>query len=319
MPGFKAQGLRSSPRDLPSSGGCSRSMFAFRPIFLVSLAAIVPATSPSDSDSDDAIAQQNLTQLVGAVVHNEIEMQLTDTSLWCFREHKQEDGKPGKTLEVCQTKDGEVDHLIAVDGRELNADELRAEDQRVQKLISHPEQLRAKQKKQRDDAEQARTMLKLFPDAFRFQRVSSDGDLVRLAFRPNASFHASTRVGTAFHHMEGTAVIDTKRKRFTEINGMLTSEVKFGGGFLGHLDKGGTFVATSGEVAPGHWDTTRLDVQMSGKALLFKTIAVHDLETYTDYTRVPADASLQEVADLLRRECNAHTASARNTHPARQR
>jgi hypothetical protein len=291
-------------------------MITFRAVSLVCLAAILPGISASGSDSgssDNAIAQQNLKQLVSAVTRNEIEMQLTDTSLWCFREQKEEDGKPNKTMEVCQTKDGDVEHLIAVDGHELNSDEFRAEDQRVQKLISHPEQLRAKQKKQREDAEQVRTMLKIFPDAFRFQRGSGDGHLVKVIFRPNPAFHAPSRAGMVFHHMQGVAVIDPQRKRFTEIQGVLTSEVKFAGGFLGHLDRGGTFMVTSGEVAPNHWDTTRMDVQMSGKVLLFKTIAVHDRETYTDYTPVPSNATLQEVADLLKRECNAHTASVRNT------
>jgi hypothetical protein len=41
--------------------------------------------------------------------------------------------------------------------------------------------------------------------------------------------------------MEGTVWVDDKENRLAEISGRLIDEVKFGSGFLGHLDKGGTF------------------------------------------------------------------------------
>jgi hypothetical protein len=93
---------------------------------------------------------------VREVIHNEIESQLRDNSLWCYREQRQEDGKADKTLQVCQTKDGDLDRLVAVNGRELSPSEREAEDERIQKLISHPEQLRAKQKKEREEAQPSR-------------------------------------------------------------------------------------------------------------------------------------------------------------------
>lgn len=279
-------------------------------LFLFWTTAAPLAFARDSSSTEEAAAHDNLTQLVRQVIQHEIHMQLTDNSLWCFREQKQDDGKAVKDMEVCQSPDGDIERLLALNGHQLSASQLQAEDQRIQKLIAHPEQLRARQKKQREDAEQVRSLLKIFPDAFHFQYVSSDGNLTKLNFKPNPAFHAANRAAYVFHHLEGTVILDVKQKRLAEINGTLTSEVKFGGGFLGHLDKGGTFVVKSGNVAPGHWDTTLMDVQMNGRALFFKTITIHDRETYQDYTPVPHGATLQQVAELLRKEStHIHAAS----------
>jgi hypothetical protein len=67
---------------------------------------------------------------------------------------------------------------------------------------------------------------------------------------------------------------------------------------LGHLDKGGTFFVKQQEVSPGCWAMTRMDVQMNGKALFFKTISVRTNEIDTDFHAVPAAASIQQAAAL---------------------
>jgi hypothetical protein len=76
-------------------------------------------------------------------------------------------------------------------------------------------------------------------------------------------------------------------------------DVKFGGGLLGHLDKGGRFEVRQTEVAPGQWEMTALLVDMKGKALLFKTIDVQQAESHSDFHRVPDDLTLAEAASIL--------------------
>jgi glutamine synthetase len=79
-------------------------------------------------------------------------------------------------------------------------------------------------------------------------------------------------------------------------------DVKLGGGLLGHLDKGGKFEVRQAEVAPGQWEMTVLDVDMKGKALLFKTIDVRETENHSDFHPVPDDVTLAEAADILNRQ-----------------
>jgi hypothetical protein len=285
----------------------SLSRIAAIPVALLFLLAGVGAQSP---DSESNRKAQNPDALVRAVIHNEIEAQLHDNSLWCYRENEQEDGKPEQTVEVCQTKDGGLERLIAVNGRELNSAQTQAEEQRIQQVIHHPEQLRAKQKKAREDGEQQRNMLRTFQDAFRFECESESENLITLRFHPNPAFHPYTRAAMVFHHLEGTLVLDTKQQRLVEINGRLTSEVRFAGGLLGHLDKNGTFLVKQQEVAPGHWDLSYLSVQMTGRALFFKTINVLEKKSLVDYQSLPQGASLQQGADFLTHDFEVHTASS---------
>lgn len=275
-------------------------------IFSALLFAFVPSPifAQGGGSRENGSEPQDPAQLVREVLQNEIQTQLHDDSLWCFREQKEQDSKATKTLQVCGTKDGDLERLVAVNGREISPAEMQAEDQRIKKLISHPAQLRANQKKEREDAEQVRSLMKAFPEAFHFQYSAAEGNLIKVSFRPNPAFRPSMRATLVFHHLEGTMVIDQVQKRIAEVSGRITSEVKFVGGLLGHLDKGGTFLVKAGEVAPGHWDVLLMNLDISGRALFFKTISVHEKEMFGDYTRVPAGAPLEQVAELLSKECN---------------
>jgi hypothetical protein len=99
--------------------------------------------------------------------------------------------------------------------------------------------------------------------------------------------------------MEGTMWIDVHQKRLAGIEGVLTSRVSFGGGLLGHLDKGGTFSVRLKNVGSGHWGLDSLDVQMKGKALFFKTISVQQKERCTNYQPIPNAMTLRQAAQIL--------------------
>ncbi len=231
--------------------------------------------------------------------HHEVEAQTQDHSLWSYRETKREDGKLN-LYDVYQTRQGEIERLIAVAGRRLTADELAQEDSRIHDTISDPSQMRQRQKKQHDDGEQARKLLRLFPDAFQFRYDGTEGRLVRLRFSPNPKFRPPDHAAQVFHHMEGVVTVDAEQRRLAAIDGKLTSEVKFFGGLFGYLEKGGTFNVEQKEVAPRIWEVSVMHVHMSGKALLFKTIDVQEDETYSDFKAVPPDTSLEQAAQRLK-------------------
>ncbi|HEV3312141.1 MAG TPA: hypothetical protein VG815_16650, partial [Chloroflexota bacterium] len=118
-------------------------------------------------------------------------------------------------------------------------------------------------------------------------------------FRPNLNFKPPSLDARVFHGMEGELWVEGKQERLAAINGHLMEDVKFGGGLLGHLDKGGRFEVRQVEVATGHWEMAVMAVDMRGKALLFKTINVQQTETRSDFQRVPDDLTLTQAADIL--------------------
>ena len=243
--------------------------------------------------------QLDAGRLARKVFENEVQAQINDQSLWSYRQLKEEQGKK-KVFAVCETNDGEIDRLLEVNGQELNAKQRQAEDQRIQKMLDDPDQMRQQQKKSEEDGKQERELLRMFPEAFRFQYAGMQGNLIKLTFSPNPDFRPSNRAAQVFHHMEGSLLVDGEQKRLAEIEGRLTSPVKFGWGLLGHLDKGGTFLVDQQDMGSGHWQVTTLDVEMDGKALFFKTIAVREKELNTDFQQVPESITPWQAFELLR-------------------
>ena len=160
---------------------------------------------------------QDAAQLARDVFYNEVQAQLHDQSLWKFREIKEEDGKQ-KLLAVCQTRRGDLERLLALNGQPLTARQQASEDLRLRKLAANSELLRQKQKKQREDAEQARNLMKIFPYAFTFQFDGSHGAFTKLKFSPNPKFRPANRAALVFSRMEGSLLLDPRQKRLAEID-----------------------------------------------------------------------------------------------------
>ncbi len=168
--------------------------------------------------------------------------------------------------------------------------------------MSHPDEQRKLQQASNKKAEQGGRLFKILPEAYVFDYAGRQRDLVTLTFRPNPNFQPPSLEARVFDSMQGEMTVDTKQERLAALNGHLMEDVKFGGGLLGHLDKGGKFEVRQTEVAAGQWEITALVVDMKGKALLFKTIGVHETENHSDFQRVPDDLTLAEAADILKRQ-----------------
>ncbi|HEY6943693.1 MAG TPA: hypothetical protein VI431_01035 [Candidatus Acidoferrum sp.] len=162
--------------------------------------------------------------------------------------------------------------------------------------------MRKRQKREHDDAKQAQDLLRMFPDAFHYQYAGMQGNLIELKFSPNPDFHPSTRPSQVFHHLEGSLLLDPEQERLAQISGQLTSDVKFGWGLLGHLDEGGTFFVKQEDLGSGHWEVSKLNVQMSGKALFFKTISVQQHQIYSDFRPEPEGITHEQALEFLRQD-----------------
>jgi hypothetical protein len=190
---------------------------------------------------------------------------------------------------------------LSINDRNLTAKQQEEEDQRVQELLTSRSAKRKLQGALDAETLQGRRLFKLLPAAFVFTYAGGDGNLAKLSFRPDPNFYPPSLEARVFHDMEGEMWVDCKQERLAAFNGHLTEDVKFGLGLLGHLDKGGHFEVKQAEVVPGHWDMTTMSVEMTGKALLFKSIGVHKRENRRDFQQVPDDLTLTQAADILNR------------------
>ncbi len=210
------------------------------------------------------------------------------------------------------TKDAMAGRVIAYDGKPLTPDQRQAEDARVERFLHDPVELREKQRQEKENSSRASRIIKALPDAFIYEysgfepgtaSVGRKGDeLLRLNFSPNPKYDPPSRVEQALTGMQGTLLLDVKRMRIARIEGTLRSDVGFGWGILGHLDKGGHIVLEQSDIGDGTWTMTRLSMRFSGKVLLFKNIKVDTTEVSQDFQRVPSDLTFAQGLELLKKQ-----------------
>jgi hypothetical protein len=268
---------------------------------LALLSLLLSASEPAAPASQTAYAHPSPEELVRQTVENGMVNKDKDQTHWSFRELVRKDGKL-ETHQVFQTSAGTIDRLIAINNQPLSPEQQRREDARIQESLADPAEIRKERQKQREDSARQMRMFATFPNAFHYQYAGTEGLLVKLKFEPNVGFVPSTRQEEVFHHLEGMMWIDPEKKQLARIDGTLMSEVRFAAGLLGHLDKGGMFSVRFRPLASGQWVMAALRVDMSGRALLFKTISVQEEREFDDYRRMPDNLSLQQVAELVTKE-----------------
>src|SRR6202795_3381881 len=244
-------------------------------------------------------SQVSANDLARRVITNELKFQ-DDHTHWMYRLEKEQDGKK-QVKEIIETKEGSLSRLLSINDRPLTAKQQREEDQRVRELMTSRSAQQKLQRALEAETLQGRRLFKMLPDAFVFSYTGGDEDLVRLSFRPNPTFHPPSLEARVFHDMEGEMWVDCKQERLAAFNGQLKQDVNFGFGILGHLDRGGHFEVRQAEVVAGHWDMTTMSLEVTGKALLFKSIGVLKRENRRDFHQVSDDLTLTQAADMLNR------------------
>ena len=258
----------------------------------------VAGISQQHPSSADAALPKDATKFVRQMVQHELDAEDKDHTLWRYRIHK-EDENTAQDRDVIQTKEGSLARTLLINGQPLTPEQRSKDEERMKKLVDDPAERARREKRAKQDEQKARELLKAIPDAFIFQYDGMDGELTRLSFSPNPHYSPPTRELMVYHAMTGKLWVDRPAMRLAMIEGRLTEEVKFGWGLLGHLDKGGTFKVVQKNVGDNHWDTVYLDVNMQGRAIIFKNINVKEKEVFSDFRRVPDDLSMARAYEML--------------------
>lgn len=263
---------------------------------------LTPALGASDLQSS---AQSSPGDLVNSVIRNELTPANSTEIRWKYLLNKEVSGRE-ETREVVETKSGSLERLIAIAGRPLSGAEQRDETERILKLAHSPDDQKRLEQSRQKDADQSNAFLRMIPSAFLFEYAGKDGELVKVTFKPNPQFRNSSREAKILKEMQGEIWFDAKQQRLVSIRGQLINDVKFVGGLLGHLEKGGQFSVKRAEIAPGDWELTDLAVSMRGKVLLFKAICVQQKELHSAFQRVPNNLTLSEAAGLLLQQASVY-------------
>ncbi len=264
---------------------------------LLAGSAAVSAGSPG-ATSTDARHRLSAGELLRTVVEHELSADKEDQSQWMYKSRKHKSGRV-VTEEVIETKQGDLERLLAVDGKAVGEQKQKSESERIQKMVADPQELQKLQKNQQNDSDQSEHLLAVLPKAMIASYGGRRNGLIELNLKPNPEYHPTSHETEVFHAMAGKMWVNAKEDRLAEIDGHLIKRVDFWGGLLGHLEKGGEFHVIQSEVQPGHWEITALHIHMRGKALFFKNIGVQENETRSDFQQVPDDLTLAQAAEKL--------------------
>jgi len=258
-------------------------------------------------------SQSNLSpvELVQAVVDKEIAA-VHDTSVkHSFRSRKQTP-RGSQTKLYVETRDAMAGMVIAYNDQPITPEQMQAEEGRLEHFINNPEQLRHKQKQEKEDEERTLRIVRALPEAFIYEYAGTEGgtndvgkaggELVRLKFRPNPAYKAPTHIEQILTAMEGYVLIDAKCHRLAQIDGSLYKEAGFGWDIMGHLNKGGRFVVQQADIGDGTWEVSHMVLSFTGKILLLKTININSDEVFTNFHRVPDNTSFAQGVELLKTE-----------------
>jgi len=284
------------------------------------------AVASSDSSAASASVRASTPDsayLVREVVYNE----LNDHDRHGYWRYwiERYSGKGTKLEEAVETPDGPVARLELSDGHALDGQARAEEDRKLRELLNSPGEQAQRRKAYTEDEHRIGRILVLLPEAFLYEPAQEEASSERMPecpcyhmrFRPNPDYPAHSIESRIFHAMAGDLWISVDHKRLVRLDGKLRENVDFGYGILGRLYKDGWFRlerthvdAAAGENGNGDWKTQRLEVHMTGRAMLFKTIARETSEVRGGFTPVPAGLSLQQAATLVRQPVAAPAAQA---------
>jgi hypothetical protein len=275
-----------------------------RPEPLVGLLLVIMQGAPAPAQSVSATP----IELVRETVRNEIN---SSDAKFMFRE-REETGRGSQTKLIVETREMAAGMLVAINDKPLTVEERQKEQARLNELVNHPQELRKKLKADKEDTEHTNRIMKALPEAFLYsldgvqsgtKEMGNPGDeLVRLKFHPNPDYDPPSHTEQVLTGMAGYMLIDKLQHRIALIDGTLEKDVGFGWGILGRLDKGGRFVVQQGTMGTGVWQVTRMNLDLTGRILLFKKLVIKSTQTFSDFHEAPPNLTFAQGVELLKKQ-----------------
>ena len=207
------------------------------------------------------------------------------------------------TKEICETKDGEVARLIAINDKPLSAAEAQKEDARLNALAGDSGKQRRRKQAEDEDAGRVMKVLRALPTAFVYQYAGPGegptGKVEMFTFKPNPSFSPLDLETQVLPAMTGEIWIDAAHQRVVLLEGHIQHDVDFGWGILGRLNKGGWIAIEQADVGQGQWRIVRLKMAMSGR-VVWKTRIFDTTEEETHFALLPAGLGYRKAIAKLR-------------------
>lgn len=230
------------------------------------------------------------------------------------------------TQKIIETSQGDVALTIAANAQPLGPVARQAQIDRLNDFAAHPDLQQRRHKREQEDAARIDKLLSELPDAFFYHYDSTvpctvtvppfvpiPGELLppppadpvpvaqcfHLTFTPSPRFDPPDAESRILRGMAGEIWIEASHERLVRLSAHVISDVEFGWGIIGRLDKGGTIFLEQTDIGNDNWQLTRMKLNLTGKALLVKSFSFRITEEMSRFSPVPADLDYRKAIQTL--------------------
>jgi len=196
----------------------------------------------------------------------------------------------------------EIRRLVAKDGKPLTDDQKKKEDDRFNKeydkQLKKKAQIDADLQKQQKAQEKDQAEISDFLRAVRFSNMRREQfrgrEVIAVDFGPNPAYKPKKMIENVIQKLMGVVWIDEHARDVVRLEGHFSDSAKFGGGILGSIDKGSSFVFEQAKVNNEVWLPVYAEVHVGARLLLLKAHA-NEIDRYSDYKKFHADSKIVSV------------------------
>lgn len=239
---------------------------------------------------------------------------------------RRKDERHDITREIVETPQGDVALVVASNGAPLSPGDHQVQVARLDNLAAHPDLQAHRQKREQEDAARIDKLMRLLPDAFTYRYLSTDPCTVthppdiyvpdapaqhlaapdsaaqmcyHMSFTPNPHFDPPDTESKILRGLAGDIWMEKSHERLFRLDAHLITDVDFGWGIVGRLDKGGTIYLEQTDIGNHDWELTQMRLNLTGKLLMVKSLTVRLTEEMGRFAPTPPNMDYRQAIRML--------------------
>jgi len=204
-----------------------------------------------------------------------------------------------KEYDIFYVGDDEVRHLLAKDGKPLEGDEKKKEDDRFSKDFDEKKKKKAElendPKKQAKQDEEEQAQISDFLRAERFtnprRELFRGQEVIVFDFGPNPDYKPKNLAENIVQKLGGVLWVDEQARDVARLEARFNDNVKIGGGILASLSKGSNLVFEQTMVNNEVWLPSYSEVHAAARVVFFK-VKENEIDRYSDYKKFSSEVKL---------------------------
>jgi hypothetical protein len=204
-----------------------------------------------------------------------------------------------KDFDIFYVGDDEIRHLLAKDGKPLEGDEKKKEDQRFSREFDAAKKKQAElandPKKQQKEEERDEAQISDFLSAENFtnprREIFRGQEVIVFDFGPNPDYKPKNMVQTLVQKLVGVIWVDEQARDVARLEARFSDNFKIGGGLVASLSKGSNFVFEQTLVNNEVWLPSYDEVHAAAR-LVFVKVKANQIDRYSEYKKFSSEIKL---------------------------